>query len=159
MNKLNFNRWIFIDAFQFSIWTLQISSSRKHFWFFAHQTFWYATELDIQPKMIHKTYKLLFGIILLLVVDIIWVSSSELTKVCVTKWMANFIGFFSLHSFYWFARDSFFAHWIRFSFHIVCSFSLFSIHSFSIKMKASINHFFAHILKRQCLRCTFWCSD
>lgn len=33
--------------------------------------------------MIHKTYKLLFGIILLLVVDIIWVSSSELTKVCI----------------------------------------------------------------------------
>lgn len=32
--------------------------------------------------MINKTYKLLLGIFLLIVVDIIWVSSSELTKVC-----------------------------------------------------------------------------
>lgn len=34
--------------------------------------------------MLNKTFKLVLGIILLLVVDIIWVSSSELTKVLTT---------------------------------------------------------------------------
>lgn len=38
-------------------------------------------------KMINKTYKLLLGIFLLIVVDIIWVSSSELTKV--RRWQCS----------------------------------------------------------------------
>lgn len=37
--------------------------------------------LGMLHTMLTKTYKLVLGIILLLVVDIIWVSSSELTKV------------------------------------------------------------------------------
>lgn len=40
-----------------------------------------ASQHRSNEKMINKTYKLLFGIVLLLIVDIIWVSSSELTKV------------------------------------------------------------------------------
>lgn len=44
-----------------------------------------ASQHRLNEKMINKTYKLLFGIVLLLIVDIIWVSSSELTKVVVAN--------------------------------------------------------------------------
>lgn len=94
-------------------------------------------------KMINKTYKLLFGIVLLVIVDIVWVSSSELTKVCVRGVTMRCTSSSTNHSRFILMLNVFLIPYIQ--------------SSFSTKMKDSINHFSAHTLKRQCLRCTYWC--
>lgn len=88
--------------------------------------------------MLSRTYKLIFGIALLLIVDLIWITSSELTKV---------------------NKSSFFMASQRTNINKIFIFYFYSfVTSSYIKMKVSINHFSVRISKRQCLHyiCWYW---
>lgn len=86
--------------------------------------------------MMNKSQRLVLGLTVLLLVDIIWVSSSELTKVC-------YFLFICFIFFYIWKID------------IIAFVKYLLFFSTYIKKLHLISHSLAHILKHQCLHCTY----